>query len=221
MNILLVEDNKALAGNIIDYLGLLGHQLDYASHGKQALSLANEQVFDVIVLDVMMPGIDGFETCRLLRQQHQCQTPILLLTARTELEHKLQGFAAGGDDYLTKPFDMKELICRLNALNIRGPRKDIGDLQVGDLSLANNHNQLSVKGEPLHLNNIQYKIMQILMQAAPATVNRQTLEQKIWGTEPPLNDVLKTHIYQLRKILAHKSPAVIETDHGRGYRLKH
>ena len=220
LNILIVEDNNSLAGNIIDYLVLMGHETDYASNGKQCLNLIQKNQFDAIVLDVMMPGIDGYETCRRLREEYQCQTPVIFLTAKTELEHKLAGFEAGGDDYLTKPFEIEELMCRLLALTLRGMRKDIDNVSYAELQLDKVSSSLLANGHSTHLNNIQYKIMHSLMCRAPKTVNRQTLAQDIWGNEPPENDVLRTHVYQLRKLIASAVPQLsIDTEHGRGYRL--
>lgn len=220
MNILIVEDNNSLAGNIIDYLELMGHETDYASNGKQCLRLIQDNQFDAIVLDVMMPGIDGYETCRRLRDKYQCQTPVIFLTAKTELEHKLAGFEAGGDDYLTKPFDIEELMCRLLALTLRGMRKDIDNISYGELQLDKVSSCLLANDQHIHLNNIQYKIMHCLMCRAPKTVNKQTLAEDIWGNEPPENDVLRTHVYQLRKLTVSTVPQLsIDTEHGRGYRL--
>lgn len=222
LNILIVEDINALAGNIIDYLELMGHDTDYASNGKQCLNLIQANQFDAIVLDVMMPGIDGYETCRRLRNEYQCQTPVIFLTAKTELEHKLAGFEAGGDDYLTKPFEIEELMCRLLALTLRGMRKDIENVRYEELQLDKVSSSLQTNNHSIHLNNIQYKIMHSLICHAPKTVPRQALAEDIWGNEPPENDVLRTHIYQLRKLIAATIPQLsIDTEHGRGYRLSY
>ncbi|MCG8428630.1 MAG: response regulator transcription factor [Chromatiales bacterium] len=221
MNILIVEDNKTLAGNIIDCLELKGHEVDYAASGKQCLSLLETTSFDVIVLDVMMPGMNGYETCRTLRYQHRCQTPVIFLTAKTELEHKLAGFDAGGDDYLTKPFEIEELLCRIEVLALRGKRQDVGLLQYGSFSLDTANGDLSINDHKIRLNNVQYKIMRELIQKAPDTVSRQRLEEYIWGDELPQSDTLKTHIYQLRKLISTVLPdSGIETMHSRGYRIR-
>lgn len=220
MNILIVEDNASLAGNMIDYLELLEHNVDYAGSGKQCLNLIQEHFFDVIVLDVMMPGMNGYATCRALREQLQCQTPVIFLTAKTELEHKLAGFDAGGDDYLTKPFEVDELMCRIKALALRGKRQDIGSISFGDLTLNTANSLLIVKNSKIRLNNIQYKIIHTLLRNAPETVNKHRLVDIIWGEQQPEKDVLKTHIYQLRKLIGKTyANAAIETDHGRGYRI--
>jgi len=221
LNILIVEDNKSLAGNIIDCLELKGHSVDYAANGKQCLSLLEDGSFDVIVLDVMMPGLSGYETCQTLRFEMKCQTPVIFLTAKTELEHKLAGFEAGGDDYLTKPFEIEELLCRLEALALRGKRQDIGPLSYGPFQLDANNGELQIQQRTVRLNRVQRKIMQSLLQAAPDTVGRQRLEELIWGDELPSSDTLKTHIYQLRKLIGQGIQGTgIETVHGSGYRLQ-
>ena len=221
MKILIVEDNASLAGNLVDYCELLGHQVDYAGSGKQCLSLLEQDQFDVIVLDVMLPGIDGYETCRRLRAELLCPTPVIFLTAKVELAHKLEGFRAGGDDYLTKPFDIEELFCRIEALAIRGSRRDLGKLQFGELCLDTEQGCLTRQDRTIRLNKVQAKILQYLISQAPAVVSRRQLESEIWGEELPDSDVLKTHIYQLRRMIDKPfDHPCLETVHGRGYRLR-
>ncbi|MGB1239036.1 MAG: response regulator transcription factor [Pseudomonadales bacterium] len=220
MNILVVDDNRTLAGNIIDCLELAGHCVDYAACAKQCLGLVQTQSFDVIVLDVMMPGMDGFDACRILREELNSQVPVLFLTAKVELQEKVQGFSAGGDDYLTKPFAMEELICRVEALALRGKRLDLGDLSYACFSLNNARAELRVDGQSVSINNVQYQIMRMLLQQAPAVVSRGKLEAHLWADNPPQSDSLKTHIYQLRqRIKGVLGTPGIETIHGRGYRI--
>lgn len=221
MRVLLVEDNRSLAGNIYDYFELHGHQVDYVDTGARCLKLLEKDSYDVIVLDVMMPGIDGYETCLQLRQQLFCQTPVIFLTAKSDLDHKLKGFDVGGDDYLTKPFELEELMCRLMALDKRGNRKDIGQLQFRDVLLDTQTWQVTRAGQPLEVNNVQFRILQCLYKYAPNIVSREDLEYEIWGDERPDSDVLRTHIYQLRRVLDKPfDEHYIETVRGKGFRLK-
>jgi len=221
MRVLLVEDNQFLAGNIGDFMALHAVTIDYAQNAKQCLSLVKDNEYDVIVLDVMMPGADGFETCQRLRQELLCQVPIIFLTAKVELEHKLQGFEAGGDDYLTKPFEMEELLVRLKALVMRGLRADSGKLVFVDLELDLHTRQVTRAGGRIKVNQVQYCVLRELMKQAPGVVSRQQLEYAIWGEDVPDSDVLRTHIYRLRNLLDKPFDiAYLETVHGQGFRLK-
>jgi DNA-binding response OmpR family regulator len=218
--VLLVEDNLELAGNICDYLELNGLITDHARTGKQSFSLVERGSYDVIIMDVMMPGLDGFETCRQLRQRCHCQTPTIFLTARTDLEDKIKGFEVGADDYLTKPFAMTELYCRLLALYSRGKRKDVGTLTFLELELDTQAGTVTRSGRVLSLNKIQYQILLSLIKHSPAIVSRNDLEYKIWGDDIPESDVLRSHIYQLRKIIDRPfSQSYIQTVHGKGIKL--
>ena len=153
MKILVVEDNPQVAETIMDYLELAGHRLDCAYHGQAALQLLAEQRFDVIIMDVMMPRLDGLSTVARLREQDP--DPVLFLTARDSLDDKLAGFKAGGDDYLVKPFAMEELEVRLQALALRGPRSDMGALCVGELTLDPASGRATRAGVELKLGKIR------------------------------------------------------------------
>lgn len=166
MKILVVEDNPQVAETIMDYLELAGHRLDCAYHGQAALQLLGEQRFDVIIMDVMMPRLDGLSTVARLREQG-IATPVLFLTARDSLEDKLAGFKAGGDDYLVKPFAMEELEVRLQALSLRGPRGDVGAISFGDLTVDVASGRATRAGEPLKLGKIPFQILALLARRAP------------------------------------------------------
>ncbi|HEA3199703.1 TPA: response regulator transcription factor [Aeromonas veronii] len=219
MKILVVEDNPQVAETIMDYLELAGHRLDCAYHGQAALQLLEEQRFDVIIMDVMMPRLDGLRTVTRLREQG-IATPVLFLTARDSLEDKLAGFKAGGDDYLVKPFAMEELEVRLQALSLRGPRGDVGAISFGDLTVDVASGRATRAGEPLKLGKIPFQILTLLARRAPAIVSRQELLDTIWGDEEPDSDALRSHIYALRNVLDKPFPTpMLETLHGQGYRL--
>jgi len=220
LRILLVEDNQSLAGNIADFFTLKGISIEHASRGSQCLSLVAENHYDIIIMDVMMPGDDGFFVCEQLRKKLLCQVPILFLTAKVELEDKINGFKSGGDDYLTKPFELDELLWRVKALVNRGTRKDIVSLKFHDLELDSTEYSLNRAGQTIKLNQTQFKIVKTLMQRAPSSVTKQELEYEIWGDELPDSDVLRTQIYRLRNSMDKPfDHAYLETIHGQGYRL--
>lgn len=221
MNVLIVEDNRDIAENIADYLEPLGYTLDFAVTGRGGLELATHNRYDVVVLDVMLPGMDGFQVCRALREHSRAGPPVLMLTARDQLDDKLQGFAAGADDYLVKPFSIRELEARLKALVNRQQRNETDDvLTVGPLSFDLGTLHAQREGVSLELNPIQRKLLQILMRNSHRVVTREELEQQVWGDSPPDKDILRTHIYALRSVIDKPfAEKLLKTVHGTGYRL--
>ncbi|MFT4249513.1 MAG: response regulator transcription factor [Pseudomonas sp.] len=200
MRLLVVEDNRNLVANLFDYFEARGHAVDAAPDGVTGLHLATVQAYDAIVLDWMMPRMDGPEVLRRLREEHFSEVPVIMLTARDELPDKIAGFRAGADDYLTKPFALPELEVRLEALLVRARGRGRSKLlAVGDLKLDLATLEASRAGQPLHLYPACRKLLQVLMQASPAAVTREKLEQALWGEEPPDGDMLRSHIYDLRR----------------------
>ncbi|HFQ5213492.1 TPA: response regulator transcription factor [Vibrio vulnificus] len=221
MKILLVDDNHNVAETIADYLELEGITIDCAYHGEAALRLIETNHYDVIVMDIMMPKLDGISTVKKLREDYLCGTPILFLTAKQGLDDKIAAFTAGGDDYLLKPFAMQELSLRLHALANRGPRQDIGVLKFADITLDVKTEQVELQGQQIKLSRIQTRILKLLMKRAPAIVSRVEVIESVWGDEPPGSDALRSHIYGLRTALDKGfSESRLETIHGQGYRLK-
>ncbi len=218
--ILIVEDNSDLAENIADYFEPKGHILDFAMDGIGGLHLALIQKYDVIVLDVMLPGMDGLTFCKKLRAEAKGTTPILMLTALDTLSDKLKGFKAGADDYLVKPFALQELEVRLSALIRRFDHIQQTRLCVGDLELDRGKMEVQRAGHRIELNRVCLKILTMLMEAYPNVVPRQELEHVLWGDMPPGSDALRSHIYTLRHVIdkPFKRP-LLETVHGVGYRL--
>lgn len=221
MNILIIEDNKDIAENIADYFEPLGHALDFAADGLTGLHLAVTKRFDVIVLDLMLPGMNGITLCQKLRQEGKVNTPVIMLTARDQLDDKLMGFQAGADDYLVKPFSIKELEVRIQALAKRS-KMSIADTSLVVADLDYNPETLEAKraDQKLDLNPIQRRLLELLMKNSRRVVSREELEQHIWGDILPDNDVLRTHIYSLRNIIDKPfSRKLLHTIHGSGYRL--
>jgi DNA-binding response OmpR family regulator len=199
MRILIVEDNPDIAASVGDYLELKGHNVDFAGDGVMGLNLATEHVFDVIVLDINMPRMDGFEVCRQLREKHQLDTPILMLTARDSLTDKVTGFQLGAWDYLVKPFELKELALRIDALELRQAPSRARILSVGDLSLNLDSWRATRQNKDLALHRASLRILEVLMRASPNVVSRNDLEYLLWGDLPPDSDPLRSHMYELRR----------------------
>ncbi|MGE0626125.1 MAG: response regulator transcription factor [Pseudomonadales bacterium] len=218
--ILLVEDHQDLAETVGDYLESRGYVVDFAADGLQALHLAVTESFDAIVLDVMLPGLNGFEVCRRLRSDAQVSTPILMLTARDQLDDKLSGFEAGADDYLVKPFDLPELVARIDAL-IRRERGVESAYSVGELTLNVDTMEVTRAGQTIRLSRTLFDILRILMREAPKVVPRQSLERELWGDDPPDSDALRSHLYNLRQAVDKPfDTPLIETLASRGYRIR-
>ena len=195
---LLVEDNVSLAQTVIAYFDLEGIDCDYASNGSQGLELALLNDYQVILLDINLPRINGLEVCEMIRKQG-VDIPVMMLTARDSLEDKLAGFDAGTDDYLVKPFELSELVARVKALfnrrSLHSMKLEVGPL-VMDLSLKT----VCREGQKLKLTPTCWKLLEILMRESPNVVSREKMQNTIW-TEPDLpdSDVLKVHLYKLRQ----------------------
>lgn len=196
MRVLVVEDHRALAANICDYLEGRGFTVDFAADGLTGLHLAATSSFDALVLDLGLPGIDGLDIVRLLRKRATEGTPILLLTARDTLDEKLEGFAAGADDYLVKPFALKELEARLRALGRRGRHRSI--LRTGDLVFDRERVVVERNGRRIDLPPIGLRLLELFMTSPGRVLGREDLEHGLWGDEPPTSDALRTHIHVLR-----------------------
>ncbi|AWV08306.1 XRE family transcriptional regulator [Lysobacter maris] len=220
MRILVIEDNQDIAANLGDFLEDRGHTVDFAADGITGLHLAVVHDFDAIVLDLNLPGMDGLEVCRKLRNEARKQTPVLMLTARDSLDNKLAGFDSGADDYLIKPFALQEVEVRLNALARRGRGVQTRVLNVADLEYNLDTLEVRRQGKLLQLNPTALKILQALMEASPAVVTRQELETRVWGEELPDSDSLRVHIHGLRAVADKPfEVALIQTRHGIGYRI--
>ena len=220
MRVLVVEDNRNLVANLFAYFEARGYTLDAAPDGPTGLHLALTQGYDVIVLDWMLPRLDGPEVLRRLRDSG-ASVPVLMLTARDELPDKIAGFRAGADDYLTKPFALPELEVRLEALVTRASGRGRGRvLQVADLKFDLTTLEVSRGGQSLHLYPACRKLLEVLMLSSPAAVTRERLEHALWGDDPPDGDMLRSHIYELRRSVDGPYPIkLIQTLPRVGYRL--
>lgn len=220
-SVLLIEDNADIAEMVGSYLEDAGYRVDFAADGVTGLHLAVVNDFDVIVLDLMLPGMDGLTLCQKLRGEARRQTPLLMLTARDTQQDKIAGLDAGADDYLVKPFDIRELEARVRALLRRGRGQVAAEvLQVADLALDTGTLEVSRAGQRVALTPIGLKILTTLMRASPRVVSRDDLELAVWGDVLPDSDTLRSHLYTLRKAIDKPfDKALLHTLHGAGYRI--
>ncbi|MFN7589156.1 MAG: response regulator transcription factor [Planctomycetota bacterium] len=221
MRLLLVEDDAELARNVVEYLEP-EHHVDHVLDGQSGLALCAASTYDAVLLDVMLPRLDGFEVCRRLREDLGLHLPVVMLTAKDTLEDKVAGFDAGADDYLVKPFALKELAVRLQALHRRTARAADEPLVLAfeDLQLDLGRMRASRSGRPLRLTRVGLTILERLLRAAPQMVRREQLERELWSDYPVGEGVLRTHVYSLRKQIDRgEQRPLVHTVHGIGYRL--
>lgn len=221
MRILIIEDNQDILENIFEFLEPKGYTLDAAQDGLTGLHLAGTKEYDAVILDLMLPAIDGIEICRKLRSEAHLDVPILMLTARDTLEDKLDGFSVGADDYLVKPFALPELEARLQAL-VRRRQGKLGArvLQVGDLILDTETFEVFRGETKINLNPTSRSILLLLMREAPRVVSKQRLEEEIWRDDVPDSDSLRSHIYHLRAAIDRPfATKLLKTLPKEGYRL--
>jgi two-component system alkaline phosphatase synthesis response regulator PhoP len=222
-NILLVEDEEGLRMTLSDRLRSEGYVVDFAADGNEGLSKATGLPFDLIILDVMLPGRSGFDICRDIRVAGLA-TPILLLTARDQTVDKVYGFKLGADDYVTKPFDTLELIARIAALLRRVPgRASQGMYQAGHVRMDVRGTEVTRDGKPVYLSAREFQLLRHLMEHAGATLTRGDLLREVWGYEDgTYTRTVDVHIASLRQKLEldPKRPELIVTVPGIGYKLK-
>ena len=220
LSILVVEDHPTIARQIVEFLDGLRWHTDYAATGGLAIELASREEYDLVLLDLNLPDIDGVQVCRAIKEQAYRNVPILMLTARDAFEDKARGFQSGADDYLTKPFDLRELALRCEALARRRQLHTSQKMRVGRLTLVQRDRRAWYDNEPLALTQTGFKILFLLCHAHPHAVSRSALMHALWGADPPDSDALKSHIYALRKQLDSAGGTnMIATIAQLGYRL--
>ena len=219
MRVLVVEDEEKLADLIARMLNAERIDVDVALDGPGGLERASTGAFDAIVLDRMLPGMDGLEVCRRLRAS-QVMTPVLVLTARRELNERVQGLDAGADDYLGKPFAFSELLARLRALTRRAERPLLpAVLRVGDVALDQQTHRVERAGREVDLSPREFALLEYLMRNAGQVLTRDQILQRVWGYESePEGNVVDLYVHCLRKKLNDGGRgAVIRTVRGVGY----
>jgi DNA-binding response OmpR family regulator len=222
LSILIIEDNPALAANIYDYLEACGHIPDAAPDGESGLGLLAVNRYDAIVLDWMMPRMDGMTMLERLRKQMKSTIPVIVITAKDQLEHKLQGFMTGADDYLVKPVALAELEIRLRVLMQRASaaKGEPQALEVADLRFDLGTMEVTRAGRVIAMTPVRRQVLELLMRKSPGVVRREELEALIWNDRVPDTDVLRSHMHMLRKAVdGDASDKLIRTVPGSGYRL--
>lgn len=217
IRLLLAEDDPAIAAAVRDGLRSDGYDVTIAETGTDALIAVEKDSFDLAALDVMLPGMDGFEVCRRVREAGH-RLPILMLTARDAVEDRVRGLDVGADDYLTKPFAFPELAARLRALMRRHEQLGRTDIAVGDLVLHLDSDRLEAGGVPVSLSSREFQLLRLLAGRSGEVIDRETALDEVWGTRHIDPQVVDQYIGYLRRKLS-ASTVVIETIRGKGYRL--
>lgn len=197
--LLIIEDNPDIVANLYAFFEPKGFELDNAHNGIRGLDMVSNHRYDVILLDVMLPGMDGTTLCQKLREELHDKTPVLMLTARDTVLDKVAGFDSGADDYLVKPFSLVELESRIKAL-IRRHQNEYFEhtITIGDLTLNASQHIVSREDNVLKLTPTGFKIVKALMSASPRVMSKSELEEKVWGDNIPSSDALRTHLHSVR-----------------------
>lgn len=221
MNILVVEDERNLADAICRILEDEGHNAEAAYDGKAGLAYAESCMYDAAILDVMLPGMDGFEIVRELRRAGS-ELPVMMLTAKTSTADKVEGLDCGADDYMTKPFEAPELLARVRALTRRKGEMVIDTLTFGDLTLDLSSHDLVCGEQSVHLSKREFDVLQMLMKGTNRIVSKQDLLTRVWGTDADASEnSVEAYVSFLRKKIRHlKSKVEITTLRMLGYRLE-
>lgn len=221
LRVLIIEDNPDLAANLVDFLEARGHLADVAGDGIAGLRMAARHAFDVIILDLVLPGLDGLSLCRRLREEIGKTTPVLMLTARDAIDDKIAGLQAGADDYVVKPFVLREVEARIKALARRG--RDTGGqrrLEIGDLVFDTGTFRVERAGRAIELPPIPLQLLEVLMRESPRVLSREALERAVWGDDPPESDALRAHLHILRTAIDKPfAQPLIRTLRGLGWQL--
>ena len=218
MRLLLVEDEPRVSQLVARGLREESYAVDSAAEGEEGLYLAGVNGYDLIILDVMLPRLDGFEVCRRLRAQ-EISAPVLMLTARDAVDDRVTGLDCGADDYLTKPFDFKELLARVRALLRRGHELRPPIMQTGDLRLETSNHRASRGGQPVNLTAKEYALLEFFMLREGKLVGREEIAQHVWDEHyDPFSNVIDVYVRRLRrKIEEGFDKCLIHTRRGEGY----
>ena len=222
MRVLVVEDESGIANNIAEYLRQSLFSVDIAQDGKKGWLMATHNSYDVILLDWLLPGMNGLEICDLLREQ-QCDAAILLLTSKDTTDDTIAGLNAGADDYMVKPFELKELLARIQALVRRQYRNrpHHSTLRVADLALNLETHEVERQGKPIKLTKKLYQLLEFLMRNKNRSISKSEIESHVWDASAQLwSDVVRSHMQKLREQVDNDfSTKLIYTVHGMGYKI--
>ncbi len=221
MRLLLVEDDEDIAGSLLRGLGEQGHAVDHAADGLTALDYAETSEFDLIILDVMLPGLDGISVCRTLRDR-RIKTPILMLTARDSIDDRVAGLDSGADDYLVKPFAFAELLARVRALSRR--ESEVADpvLRIADLELDTASRQAKRDGSAIELTAKEYALLEYFMRNPGRVLTREMITERLWSYDAGgMTNVVDVYIRRLRRKIDDDSEIkLIQTLRGAGYKVE-
>ena len=201
MKVLFIEDNDTIARQVGEFLANHRWNVDFAHNARLGIELALAHFYDVILLDLNLPDLDGLAVCEQIKAHSEVTPPILILTARDSFESKAAGFRHGADDYLTKPFDLRELVLRCEALARRHALHQPKMLTLGDLELDLRTKTATRQKIPLELTSVGFRVLELLVKCYPEPASRSYITHQLWGENPPESDALKSHIYALRKAL--------------------
>lgn len=220
MRILVIEDDVPIADVVRRGLQCAGYSVEWASDGAKGLDLAIENRFAAIILDLMLPKVDGFQVCEHLRKA-QIATPILMLTARDSVPDRVQGLESGADDYLVKPFEFPELLARIRALLRRDKVNRGRKVQIGYLVLDVDKRSVTIDGEEVVLKPREYALVEALVLNEGRVLSRDLIQERIWGNEDSFSNVVDVHVKRVReKVERPNLPRLIHTVHGIGYTIK-
>lgn len=200
--ILMVEDHYELASTLCEFLEEHGFVVDHARNLDAARNFLKQHPYHILLLDINLPDGSGYDLCEWHRTEQGLDLPVLMLTARDTLDDKLKGFASGTDDYLVKPFDFNELVMRVRALIKRSMGEvSKSQLQIHDLILDTARQHINRAGQNIELPPIQFKLLKLLMRNSPKVMSKQEIVMELWGDSEPESDALRSHIYNLRKMI--------------------
>jgi two-component system, OmpR family, response regulator QseB len=216
VRILLVEDDESIANGLNEALRRKAYQVDWISNGAEALNAALDNPFDLIILDLGLPDLDGLEVLRRLRQKHNT-TPVIVVSARDSTRHRVDGLNTGADDYLIKPFDLEELFARIHAIERRSSGLACNRLTLGALVLDLHSLTVSYQGNPIPLQRREFSLLKKLIENPRQVFTREQLEESLYGwTSDVVSNTIDVHVHSLRKKLY---PEAIKTLRGVGYRI--
>ena len=220
MRILLIEDDTAIAGVVRRSLQSARYEVDWAADGAEGLKLAGEREYSLILLDLMLPKVDGWTVCQTLRSGRN-PTPILMLTARDAVQDRVKGLEIGADDYLPKPFDFTELLARVKALLRRDKLHKTRTIRVADLEIDTGAGTVKRAGQEIHLTRREYTLLEALAANEGRVLTREVILDRVWMDEDSFSNTVDVHIGLLRKKVDSGHPVrLIHTVHGVGYSLR-
>lgn len=216
--VLVVEDEPTITEFLSTGLGYEGYDVEVATEGQTGLDLAKKQEFDIVLLDIMLPDIDGFEVCRRLRARGYT-VPILMLTAKKEITDRVTGLDLGADDYMTKPFSFVELLARIRALLRRTKgKKETTRLRAADIVLDTETREVTMAGKPMHLTPTEFALLELFMEHPHRVFTRETLLNRIWGYHYMGDtNIVDVHVSHLRDKIGDRPPRMIRTHYAIGY----